>query len=95
MMTDRSGDGGIPFSPSRRTDNLPAEARPLQETAQSGGGWHLSWCGVGCLDQSEIPDSPGIRRTRGRTKGLRGVTASLGRGKNFGLVEPMLSIEQR
>jgi hypothetical protein len=38
MMTDRSGDGGIPFSPSRRTDNLPAEARPLQETAQSGGG---------------------------------------------------------
>ena len=31
----------------------------------------------------------------GRTKGFRCVTASLGRGKNFGLVEPMSSIEQR
>ena len=60
---------------------------------ESVGGWHLSWCGVDCLGQREIPYSPGIRRTRGRPKGLCGITASLGGGKNLGLVEPEPSLE--
>ena len=46
-----------------------------------------------CLGQREIPYSPGIRRTRGRPKGLCGITASLGGGKNLGLVEPEPSLE--
>src|SRR5262249_56667799 len=83
----------LPVRPSRRTTHLQAEARYLQETAQSVGGWHVSWCGVDVLDHREIPDSPGIRRTRGRPKGLRGVTASVGRRKNLGLVEPEPSLE--
>ena len=92
IITDCRGDRGLPFRPSRRTENLPTDARHLQETAQSVGGWHLSWCGVDCLGQREIPYSPGIRRTRGRPKGLCGITASLGGGKNLGLVEPEPSL---
>jgi len=34
---------------SRRAENLEANARHLQETAQSVGGWHVSWCGMDCL----------------------------------------------
>src|SRR5882724_12950283 len=85
----------LSFRPSRRAENLSANARHLQETAQSVGGWHVSWCGVDLLGQREIPYSPRIRRTGGRTKRLCRVTASLGRGKNIGLVEPMSPIEQR
>src|SRR5712692_8250245 len=54
-----------------------ADARPLQATAQSMGGWHLSWCGVDCLGQRAIQDSPGICRTSGRPKRLRRGTASV------------------
>src|SRR5713101_510290 len=92
---DSNCDRRLPVRPSRRTENLQADARHLQETAQSVGGWHVSWSGVDCLGQRAIPYSTGIRRTRGRTKRLRCVTASVGSGKNIGMVEPMSSIEQR
>src|SRR5712691_5407553 len=95
LSTDRCCDCRLAVRPSRCTENLPADARPLQETAQSVGGWDLSWCGVDCLGQRAIQDSSGIRRTSGRPKRLRRVTASVGGGKNIGLVEPMSSIEQR
>ena len=95
LITHRCCDRRLSVRPSRCTENLPADAWPLQETAQSVGGWDLSWCGVDCLGQRAIPYSPGIRRTSGRPKRLRRVTASVGGGKNIGLVEPMSSIEQR
>src|SRR5207249_7629677 len=85
----------LAFRPSWRTKNLQADARHLQETAQSVGGWHVSWRGVDCLGQRQIPYRPRICRTSGRTKRLCRVAASLGRGKNISLVEPMSSLEQR
>src|ERR687885_1206028 len=95
LNTDSGCDRGLSVRPSRCTANLPADARPLQETTQSMGGWHLSWCGVDCLGQRAIPYNPGIRCTSGRPKRLRRVTASVGGRKNIGLVEPMSSLEQR
>src|SRR5882724_5400812 len=95
FITGSCCDRCLLVRPSRGTENLQADARPLQETAQSMGGWHLSWCGVDCVGQRAIPYSPGIRCASRRPKRLRRVTASVGGGKNVGLVEPMSSIEQR
>jgi hypothetical protein len=50
---------------------------------------------VDFTDEREIPYRPGIHHTRGRTKRVRRMTASLGRRKHSGLVEPMSSLEQR
>ena len=55
--------------------------------------WPLSATCYKLLEIERIPYSPGIRYTRGGTKRLRGVTASLGGGKNLGLVEPEPSLE--
>jgi len=53
IITDSCCDSGLPVRPSRCTKNLQADARYLQETAQSVGGWHVSWCRVDFLGQEK------------------------------------------
>src|SRR5207253_8653353 len=92
-VTNHWGHSSLSVRSSWGTPPLQADARHRQETAQSVGGWDVSWCGMDLLGERTIQYSPRICYVCGRAKRLRGVTTSLGGGKNIGLVEPEPSLE--